>query len=157
VLAVRDPRRDRLVADPFQRHPGCRCTAAPITGEGKTLTRSRYHVAGRVLREPDPAEQDRVFTKAGAEAIRAGADPVSVVSARRGARGIDYSSAVLSGKTLPHSGRRLSAPSSGTPRRDPDPRLRHRRGHDRRAASSGSGSAPGAGRTRRGAHCGASG
>jgi hypothetical protein len=31
------------------------------------------------------AEQERVFTKAGAEAIRAGADPVKVVNARRGA------------------------------------------------------------------------
>jgi hypothetical protein len=36
-------------------------------------------------------EQDRVFTKAGAEAIRAGADPVKVVNARRGANGIGYS------------------------------------------------------------------
>jgi hypothetical protein len=31
------------------------------------------------------AEQDRVFTKAGAEAIRAGADPIAVVNGRRGA------------------------------------------------------------------------
>lgn len=31
------------------------------------------------------AEQDRIFTKAGAEAIRNGASPISVVNARRGA------------------------------------------------------------------------
>ena len=30
------------------------------------------------------AEQDRAFTKAGAEAVRVGADPVQVVNARRG-------------------------------------------------------------------------
>jgi hypothetical protein len=54
-----------------------------------------------------PAEQDRVFTKAGAEAIRAGADPITVVTARRGATGIDYSNAVLDPRTLPNSGRRL--------------------------------------------------
>jgi hypothetical protein len=32
-----------------------------------------------------PAEQERVFTKSGAEAIRLGADPIKVVNARRGA------------------------------------------------------------------------
>ena len=30
------------------------------------------------------AEQDRAFTRAGAEAVRVGADPVQVVNARRG-------------------------------------------------------------------------
>jgi hypothetical protein len=49
-------------------------------------------------------EQDRIFTKAGAEAIRAGADPVTVVTARRGAVGIDYS---RTSTTALHSGRRL--------------------------------------------------
>jgi len=38
-----------------------------------------------------PAEQDRVFTKSGAWAIREGADPMKVVNARRGAKGIGYS------------------------------------------------------------------
>lgn len=92
----------------FLRHPKCRCTAAPETREGKVLAASeRYHSPAAYFESMTPAEQDRTFTRAGAEAIRAGADPVSVVSARRGAKGVDYGRAILDGKTLPNSGRRL--------------------------------------------------
>lgn len=73
----------------FKRHPACRCTAMPIT----TLDNS----PARLFSSPDDyfqtltaQEQDRIFTKAGADAIRAGADPIAVVTARRGAPGIDY-------------------------------------------------------------------
>jgi hypothetical protein len=55
----------------------------------------------------DAVEQDRVFTKAGAAAIRAGADPVEVVTARTEAKGIDYNRRVVSPGTLTGSGRRL--------------------------------------------------
>jgi hypothetical protein len=70
----------------FKRHPGCRCTAAPVTEEDKTLMSSgRFDSPSAYFEAMGRAEQDRVFTKAGAEAIRAGADPIAVVSARRGA------------------------------------------------------------------------
>lgn len=67
----------------FKRHPGCRCTAAP-ENEPDSL-KGRFASPGEYFESMSVAEQDRVFTKAGAEAVRAGADPVAVVSARRGA------------------------------------------------------------------------
>lgn len=90
---------------PFKRHPKCACTAAP-ENDPNTVT-GRFASPTDYFESLSPSEQDKVFTKAGAEAVRAGADPITVVTARRGAPGIDYSSSVLSGKTLPHSGRRM--------------------------------------------------
>jgi hypothetical protein len=65
----------------FRRHPRCDCRHIP----------SRENVAGDLLTDPKKAfdempaaEQDRVFTKAGATAIREGADMNQVVNARRG-------------------------------------------------------------------------
>lgn len=65
----------------FQRHPKCDCRHIP----------SRENVAGDITTDPDAyfgslskAEQDSKFTKAGAEAIRAGADVGQVVNARAG-------------------------------------------------------------------------
>lgn len=65
----------------FQRHPGCDCRHIPASEA----------VAGDLTVEPrayfdslTEAEQDKAFTKAGAEAIRAGADVGQVVNARRG-------------------------------------------------------------------------
>lgn len=67
----------------FERHPGCQCVHIPASES----------VAGDVSVDPaayfeslTAAEQDRVFTKAGAEAIREGADIAQVVNARRGMR-----------------------------------------------------------------------
>lgn len=67
----------------FKRHPACRCSSAPVLSTGRT--------APGLIDNPEDyfdslssAEQDRIFTKGGAEAIRAGADPISVVSSRRG-------------------------------------------------------------------------
>lgn len=68
---------------PFQRHPGCRCTAEPVSDEGRVP--GRFTSPAAYFESLSEAEQNRVFTNAGAEAIRAGADPVAVVSARRGA------------------------------------------------------------------------
>lgn len=66
----------------FDRHPGCRCTSMPLfddqTPEGFFRDSSDYFES---LSESD---QSRIFTKAGAEAIRLGADPAEVVNARRG-------------------------------------------------------------------------
>jgi hypothetical protein len=65
----------------FQRHPRCDCVHLPVAG----------HSGGHALVDPDEyfhglgrAEQDRIFTAAGAQAIRDGADMASVVNARRG-------------------------------------------------------------------------
>ena len=67
----------------FDRHPRCRCTHIP----------SQENVAGDYRTDPaalfesmSAAEQDKAFGKAGAEAIRAGADMGQVVNARRGMR-----------------------------------------------------------------------
>lgn len=65
----------------FQRHPRCDCRHIP----------SSESLAGDLTVNPDAyfrslttAEQDRYFTKAGAQAIRDGADISQVVNARRG-------------------------------------------------------------------------
>ena len=66
----------------FERHPGCRCSTVPVAGgtpDGLFDSPSAY------FESLSEAEQDRVFTQAGAEAIRLGADPTAVVNARRGA------------------------------------------------------------------------
>jgi len=64
----------------FLRHPHCDCVHLPVT---------RYR-RGNPLMDPEDyfrslsrAEQDRVFTIAGARAVRDGADITSVVNARR--------------------------------------------------------------------------
>lgn len=68
-------------ATPFQRHPGCDCRTIPA-GEAAagdlTVDVSAY------FDSLPAAEQERVFTKAGAAVIREGADPSQVVNARRG-------------------------------------------------------------------------
>ena len=65
----------------FERHPQCRCINIPMSED----------FPGDVGTNPDEyfnrlseAEQDRTFTKAGAQAIRDGADMNQVVHARRG-------------------------------------------------------------------------
>lgn len=65
----------------FQRHPRCDCVHIP----------SRENLAGDLRTDPDQAfkamsraGQDKVFTAAGAQAIRDGADISQVVNARRG-------------------------------------------------------------------------
>ncbi|WP_329013196.1 hypothetical protein OG271_03965 [Micromonospora rifamycinica] len=69
----------------FNRHPRCDCVHVP----------AREDTAEEIRTDPKEffaslsrAEQDRVFTAAGAEAIRLGADIGQVVNARRGARGL---------------------------------------------------------------------
>lgn len=78
----------------YKRHPRCACQAIPVNIVGRQV----LGVPEGVMTSPEEYfeslseyEQERVFTKAGAEAIRAGADPIKVVNARRGAYGIGYS------------------------------------------------------------------
>lgn len=65
----------------FLRHPRCRCVHIPVTedAEGDWRTNPNYY-----FDHLSTAEQDRVFGKSGAQAIRLGADVSQVVNARRG-------------------------------------------------------------------------
>lgn len=68
----------------FQRHPKCDCVHLPA----KLIKRSRHHPGAldpkAYFRGLPAGEQDRIFTAAGARAIRDGASMSSVVNARRG-------------------------------------------------------------------------
>lgn len=66
----------------FKRHPRCRCTSMPLYDD--QVPNGFFRSTGDYFESLSPGEQDRVFTKAGAEAIRLGADPARVVNARRG-------------------------------------------------------------------------
>lgn len=65
----------------FQRHPRCDCTHIPagedIAGDLRTDPKTYFNSLST-------AEQDRIFTNAGARAVRDGADVGQVVNARRG-------------------------------------------------------------------------
>lgn len=65
----------------FDRHPRCDCIGIPASEDTADDLRTDPM---RYFNSLDPAEQDRIFTKAGAEAIRDGADMARVVNARRG-------------------------------------------------------------------------
>jgi hypothetical protein len=79
----------------FLRHVHCQCTTCPIPhtpSEGKPVPSGFHDSPQAYFDSLTSAEQNRVFTNAGAEAIRQGADPIKVVNARRSAYGIQYSS-----------------------------------------------------------------
>nr|WP_278101156.1 hypothetical protein [Microbacterium proteolyticum] len=66
----------------FQRHPACRCSTVPV--KGMSIPDGLHASPMDHFWSLSPAEQERVYTKSGAEAIHAGADPIKVVNARRG-------------------------------------------------------------------------
>lgn len=70
----------------FDRHPCCDCRHVPRR-MAESLEDSALDVRA-YFESLSTAEQDRKFTKAGAQAIRDGADPAQVVNARRGAAGL---------------------------------------------------------------------
>jgi hypothetical protein len=86
----------------FARHPNCHCVAVPAAesfdGAIETSPRAYFDQLSR-------AEQDKRFTKAGAEVIREGADISRVVNARRGALGIKYGPRII-----PEPGKRSMLP-----------------------------------------------
>lgn len=84
----------------FDRHPRCDCIHVPST---QGFSRDLKVSARGYFDSLTVAEQDRVFTKAGAEAIRDGADPAQVVNARRG----------MSTTVGPTGRRRLAPDASG--------------------------------------------
>jgi hypothetical protein len=65
----------------FNRHPRCDCIAIPGREDSVDDLRTDPR---RYFDSLPRQEQDRLFTKAGAEAIREGADPSRVVNSRRG-------------------------------------------------------------------------
>lgn len=65
----------------FDRHPKCDCIHIPTREDAADDLRTDPKVAFRAMSRE---EQDQVFGKAGAEAIREGADMARVVNARRG-------------------------------------------------------------------------
>lgn len=88
----------------FQRHPRCDCTMEPVT-EDEWHTERVDNTPANLFAQMSPAEQERVFTTAGAQAIRDGADLGQVVNARRGMR------------TATAYGRQVQATTEGTTRR----------------------------------------
>lgn len=87
----------------FLRHPNCHCVAVPAAEsfDGAIETNPRVYF-DQLSRE----QQDKRFTKAGAEAIRdGGADISRVVNARRGALGIKYGPRII-----PEPGKRTLRP-----------------------------------------------
>lgn len=104
-----------LFNEGFLRHPRCRCTHIPAPSDGSALNRLLE------VESPDSrfwalteAEQDRAFGKAGAQAIRDGADISRVVNARRG-----MSKAQDTGRmrTVRLNGRDVYVTTEGTTRR----------------------------------------
>lgn len=67
----------------FERHPECKCTTVPVLS-GEAPPEGIFSSAGDYFNSLSEAEQDRIFTKSGAEAIRLGANESAVVNARRG-------------------------------------------------------------------------
>lgn len=80
----------------FKRHPRCRCTAFPLPSTG-SVPSGFFESGDDYFESLSRAEQDRIFTRSGAEAIRQGGDVNMVVNARRGAYGISYSGHGLGG------------------------------------------------------------
>lgn len=67
----------------FERHPSCRCSTVGVPS-GEPTPDGIFDSAGAYFNSLSQSEQDRIFTKSGAEAIRLGASETSVVNARRG-------------------------------------------------------------------------
>lgn len=92
----------------FQRHPRCDCVHLPTTliaRSGRGRQREGFISPGGYFGGLSRAEQDRVFTAAGARAIREGGDINAIVNARRGMY------------TTTTYGRTLRATREGTTRR----------------------------------------
>lgn len=86
----------------FRRHPRCDCIHIPaVEDAGRDYTTDPHNYFDQL----SESEQDKLFTKAGAQAIRDGADIFQVVNAR------------LSMQSVNMAGRILKATGSGTTRR----------------------------------------
>lgn len=70
----------------FLRHPRCDCVHRPVKANSWQEARAKGHGQDpyEIFADMDQDERERVFTKAGAQAIADGADLFQVVNARRG-------------------------------------------------------------------------
>lgn len=76
ILAGRRYRR----AVAFDRHTNCDCVHIPVAEDRRDWTTDPK----AFFKSLSAADQDRIFTEAGAKAIRLGADPAQVVNAHKG-------------------------------------------------------------------------
>lgn len=85
----------------FLRHPRCDCTHVPtmVTDQAEAFARGLIDDPYEAFNRMSEAEQNSVFTNAGARAIRDGADIYQVVNARRGMK---YRGAFTSEGTSKH-------------------------------------------------------
>nr|DAV52233.1 MAG TPA: minor capsid protein [Caudoviricetes sp.] len=85
----------------FLRHPRCDCKHVPtmVTDQAEAFARGLIDDPYEAFTRMSEAEQNRVFTNAGAQAIRDGADMYQVVNARRGMK---YRGAFTSEGTSKH-------------------------------------------------------
>lgn len=68
----------------FNRHPKCDCVHVQTTAQAAAETEGLIHDPYEYFKGLSAADQDRIYTKAGAQAIRDGADLFQVVNSRRG-------------------------------------------------------------------------
>lgn len=85
----------------FLRHPRCDCKHVPtmVTDQAEAFAKGLIDDTYEAFTRMSEAEQNRVFTNAGARAIRDGADMYQVVNARRGMK---YRGAFTSEGTSKH-------------------------------------------------------
>jgi len=68
----------------FRRHPRCDCIHVQTTAVHAARSEGLIHDPYDYFKSLSPAEQDKAYTKAGAQAIRDGGDIFQVVNSRRG-------------------------------------------------------------------------
>jgi hypothetical protein len=68
----------------FNRHPKCDCVHVQTTAKAAAETEGLVHDPYDYFKSLSPADQDKAYTKAGAQAIRDGSDIFQVVNSRRG-------------------------------------------------------------------------
>lgn len=68
----------------FRRHPKCDCTHAATTATAALESEGLIHDPYEYFKSLSPEDQDKYYSKAGAQAIRDGADIFQVVNADRG-------------------------------------------------------------------------
>jgi hypothetical protein len=96
----------------FDRHPRCDCIHVQTTAVNAAESEGLVHDPYEYFKSLSPAEQDKAYTKAGAQAIRDGADIFQVVNARRGMK--------PGGVTTEGTSRRGNFGNTGGPRLMPE-------------------------------------